>query len=493
MLKAKLNVGTRFAFGAGAVPETLKNSAWDMFVLFYFTQVLGMSGVLAGLAITLVLIFDAVIDPTIGSLSDSMPSSRFGRRQTLMALSILPFGVGFGLLFSPPSGLSDWGLFAWLITFAIICRGAISLFTIPYYALGVELSRSPIERPLLTAFRQVSTAIGRFGMPLIAFTFFFAATPEHPNGQLNRDAYIPFAWTLSAIAMVLMVWCIMGTYRRSKEVEADAPSRKKGKISLIVTVKQVIEAFRCTPNVRWQVGLGVFMFISLGILNVYTLHLTTYYWRLTPEEIRNVSIALAPGTLLAALFAHVYVPRFQKRHLMMFSILVYGVVVLVPILGPLTGIFPQPHDALQVPLLIAFKFLGGVAYGTFLVTSATVASDIADELELNAGSPRQALMSSFTFFTFGAASALVNLFAGIFLDVLAFPVGVTADQVPADKVRNLALFTGGIIAFAVTLVMFFVSRLKISVEKQEEINRALEERYRSGKQADEEAAAAAAA
>ena len=490
MLQSRLDNRTRFAFGAGAMPETLKNSAWDMFVLFYFTQVLGLSGTLAGLAIGIALVVDAVIDPSIGSYSDGMRTGRFGRRQTLMAFAVVPFAISFSLLFSPPAGLSETALFAWLVIFAIICRSAISLFTIPFYALGVELSRNRLERPVLAGFKQISTAIGRIGMPFFAFTFFFAATPAFPNGQLNPAAYPKLGISLSIVAAVLMVFCIYGTNRRSKDNERGAAARTQQKpFDLVTTFKQIIDAFRCTPNVRWQMGLAVFMFISLGIVNVYTLHLTTYYWRLTPEDIRNVSIALSPGGLIAAFTARYYVPLFDKKKLMMSCIFIYGVVVLVPVLAPLTPFFPRPGDALQVPLLIGFKFVAGLAYGAFMITSSTAASDVADELELNAGAPRQALMSSFTFFALGAASALVNIAAGIFLDLIAFPAGAAVNAVPHDMVAKLAIFAAVVIGVAVTTVIFFISRLSISRERQDEINAALERRYANEKAASPEESA----
>jgi Na+/melibiose symporter-like transporter len=478
MLQSRLDNRTRFAFGAGAMPETLKNSAWDMFVLFYFTQVLGLPGTLAGLAIAIALVINAVIDPSIGSYSDGLPSGRFGRRQTLMVMAVIPFTVAFSLLFAPPTGLSQPMLFGWLVVMAVICRCSIALFTIPYYALGVELSRNPLERPVLAAFRQISTAIGRIGMPFFAFTFFFAASPQFPNGQLNPAAYPKLGLTLSLVSAALMVWCIWGTNRRSKAIDVGTTVRQQAKaLDIANTFRQIVDAFRSTPNVRWQMGLSIFMFIALGIVNVYTLHLTTYYWRLTPEGIRNVSVALSPGGLIAALAARYYIPLFDKRRLMMGCIFVYGAVVLVPILAPLTPWFPHPGDSWQVPTLVAFKFFAGVAYGAFMITSSTAASDVADELELNAGAPRQALISSFTFFALGAASAVVNIAAGIFLDVIGFPVGVKGAAVSFETASRLAIFSGAVICIAVGTVIYFISRLTISKDRQSEINEALERRY----------------
>lgn len=479
MLQTRLNSKTRFAFGAGAMPETLKNISWDMFVLFYFTQVLGLSGSLAGVAIAISLVIDSIVDPSIGSLSDKMAPSRIGRRQKLMAYSVVPFGLSFVLLFSPPEHLGQMQLFTWLVVFAVICRAAISLFTIPLYAMGVELSRHPLERPLLISFKQVSTSLGRFLLPLIAFTFFFNATPEFPNGQLNRAAYPGFALAIALVSMALMVWCILGTMARSRVADAPSTSSSKGLVPLGETVRQVVQAFQCTPNVRWIIAMSLFMFVSLGIVNVYLLHLSTYYWKLSPSDIRNVSIALSPGVLLAAVAARYYVPVFNKRKLMVYSIVAYGVLVLVPILGPLLTIFPQPGSALQVPLLIGCKFLAGFAYGANMVTSATIASDVADELEYNAGEPRQALLSSVTFFSLGAASALVNIAAGGFLDLIAFPVGASVDAVPFAVVAQLAIFAGVIITVAVVAMALFLAKLDVSNEKQGYINEQLEARYRA--------------
>lgn len=482
MLEDRLKVSTRFAFGAGGIPETLKNSVWDMFILFYFTQVLGLPGSLAGIAIAITLAANALVDPSIGSYSDAMPVSKLGRRQMLMAIATVPFCISFTLLFSAPESFGPTATFVWLISFALVARISISLFTIPYYALNVELSRNELERPILTAFRSVGTSLGRLVMPIVAFTFFFAATPEFADGQLNRGAYPRFALMISLVSFVLMIWCIWGTNKRSKEIEQHVAQRTGPRKAPTIgdTFRQIVQAFKTTENVRWQVLLGVFMFISLGVLNVYTLHLCTYHWRLTPEEIRNVSAALPPGALLASLAARYYVPYFAKKKLMLTCIIAYGIVVLVPIAGPLFAFFPQPGSAFQEPFLMATKFLAGLCYGAFVTTSATVAADIADELELNSGEPRQALLSSFTFFTMFAASAVVNIAAGLFLDFIGFPIGLPASDVPTLLSDKLAIFSCIIIAVAVTGVTYVVSRLDISVEKQRSINARLNERYARG-------------
>lgn len=126
---------------------------------------------------------------------------------------------------------------------------------------------------------------------------------------------------------------------------------------------------------------------------------------------------------------------------------------------------------------MATKFLAGLFYGAFVTTSATVAADIADELELNSGEPRQALLSSFTFFTMFAASAVVTIAAGLFLDFISFPVGLPVSEVSTQMSDKLAIFSCIIIGVAVSGVVYVVSRLEISVTKQRSINAQLAERY----------------
>jgi len=66
-----LTFNTKFSYGIGQLAEGLKNSALSTFVLFYYNQVLGLSGTLAGTAIFIAFIFDAVTDPLAGSISDN--------------------------------------------------------------------------------------------------------------------------------------------------------------------------------------------------------------------------------------------------------------------------------------------------------------------------------------------------------------------------------------------------------------------------------------
>ena len=81
-------------------------------------------------AIAMALIIDAAVDPLIGSFSDHL-KSRLGRRHPLMYLSAVPIAVGLYLVFSPPAGLSETLLLAWLFGAVVITHVSMSLFVVP--------------------------------------------------------------------------------------------------------------------------------------------------------------------------------------------------------------------------------------------------------------------------------------------------------------------------------------------------------------------------
>ena len=77
-------------YGLGQLPEGVKTAAFGFFLLFYYNQVLGLPGTLAGAALFVALLFDAISDPLVGTLSD-FTRSRWGRRHPYLYASALPF------------------------------------------------------------------------------------------------------------------------------------------------------------------------------------------------------------------------------------------------------------------------------------------------------------------------------------------------------------------------------------------------------------------
>ena len=116
----------------------------------YKRQVVGLNPLYTGTALLIALIFDAFSDPLIGAFSDRI-RSKFGRRHSLMILSLIPIALSYYLLFIPPDLIleNQFNTFLWLTTFSILTRFFVSLFEIPPKALAVEIPKSYEDKACL--------------------------------------------------------------------------------------------------------------------------------------------------------------------------------------------------------------------------------------------------------------------------------------------------------------------------------------------------------
>ncbi len=106
----KIDFRTKFFYGFGSISFGIKNNGFSYFVLFVYSSVLGLPAWMAGLALNLVLIADAITDPLVGYFSDRT-RSRWGRRHPFMYAAALPVAITYYFLWTPPESLTDWELF----------------------------------------------------------------------------------------------------------------------------------------------------------------------------------------------------------------------------------------------------------------------------------------------------------------------------------------------------------------------------------------------
>ena len=101
----RLSIPVMAAYGSGELGPAVVWIGLYSLLLFYYQQIVGLSGTLTGLALGIALFCDAVTDPLVGSLSDRV-KGRYGRRHPVMAASAIPIAITLFALFNPPDGLS---------------------------------------------------------------------------------------------------------------------------------------------------------------------------------------------------------------------------------------------------------------------------------------------------------------------------------------------------------------------------------------------------
>ena len=276
----QLTLNTKFAYGFGQLAEGLKNSALGTFVLFYYNQVLGLPGTLAGLALAIALVFDAFTDPLAGSISDNW-RGRYGRRHPFMYASAVPLAIAFYLLFSPPEGMSQWGLFLWLTATVLLTRGAMTLYHVPHIALGAELSTDYQERSQIVSIRYVFSFVGFFASYGLGFAWFFRDTEAFPNGQFNVAAYEPYAISLSVLMLISILWSGWGTHHRIPQLPQPAGEHVRLTAFGVVT-RMLTEIWGALHNrsFAWLFAGAMVIFVMVGIDGALNLYLFEFFWEL---------------------------------------------------------------------------------------------------------------------------------------------------------------------------------------------------------------------
>ncbi len=469
----RLSQKIKFAYALGRAAEGIKSRAFEFFLFFYYVQVLGLSGSMAGLAVGIALIADAMIDPIIGSFSDNL-DSRFGRRHPLMLASIAPLGITFYLLFAPPEGLGSTGLFLWLTVFSILARASIALFHVPHLALGAELTDHYTERSAVVALRTVFAAAGSVFALLMGLNVFMAPTQAFPSGQLNPAAYSPFALAMAFSMGIVILVSTLATRSLIPSMKQTMASGFTGSM-LVRTFREVLGALE---NKSFRALFSGLLLVAMvgGIHSTLTLHMTTYYWEFSQAKTSAFVLWAGIGFFLGLIVLRRLHDRFDKKLTFAAGM---GMLAVLTAAGPglrELGLFPGNAHPLLFPLLLAIvataAFFGALAG----VTGGSMMADIADEHELASERRQEGIFFSAASFAGKAASAFGHLFAGILIDAIGFPAHADAGSVPAEKLTQLGLFNGPAMAVVMAFGVVYFMRYDLSRDRHTEILQTLRER-----------------
>jgi len=478
-MASELTFNTKFAYGVGQLAEGLKNSALNTFVLFYYNQVLGLPGTLAGLAVAIALVFDAVSDPLAGSISDNW-RGKLGRRHPFMYASALPLGICFFLLFSPPQGFSQWGLFAWLTAAILLTRASMTLYHVPHLSLGAELSSDYQERSQIVSFRYFLSFTGFFLCYGLGFGLFFRDNPEFPNGQFNMAAYQPFALTLSVLMVVTIFWSAWGTRHRIPFLPKASGEYVKLSATDVV-VRMFVETWSAiqNPSFRWLFLGALVVFVMVGVDSALSLYVYEFFWELDSQGKLMVLLVFPVGIMLGSIISPLTHRFINKRTGVIVGCVGWAILQVLPIVLRLQGWFPENDSEQLVLSLLSLKFLQGMLSAQSLVSFNSMLADIADEHELLTGKRQEGIFFAAASFATKTTAGIGSLLAGTALDLIHWPRGVgvqSAADIPPESLVWLGLIYGPIVAgFAVFNVIFNL-KCKMTREDHEETVRQLKAR-----------------
>ena len=143
---------TKFFYGIGDLGNAVVNSAIQFFLMKFYTDGALVPSALAGNALFVGKIWDAINDPLFGWITDRS-KSRLGKRRVFMIFGAIPLAISIALLWFVPTQERIW-TFVWIALTFILFDTVWTITNVPYYALTSELTDDYDERSSLTTTRM---------------------------------------------------------------------------------------------------------------------------------------------------------------------------------------------------------------------------------------------------------------------------------------------------------------------------------------------------
>ena len=430
----------RLAYGLGQMPEGVKSAAFGFFLLFYYNQVLGVSGTLAGIVLFLALCVDAVTDPLVGAWSDFF-RGRWGRRHPFMYAGAVPFALSFFALFAPPDGLSETGLLIWLLVFTVLTRAAMTLFQVPYLSLGAELTDNYDERTLLAAMRNVFQLLGMFAVLIGGNQLFFQGTAEYANGQLNPDAYLPFAAACVPL-LLLGVWASAGgTHHRIGMLSTPDLSIQRPSLFSAAS-KDVLTAFRI-PSFGAIVGASIIFGITQGMVQALHLYTATYFFELSSNQITYLFTGAIVGIVAGSLLSRPMAGWIrEKRNIFIAGTAWYAVWTSSVIILRLLDLIPGNEDPRVAVMFITTACVSALGLGVSIPMIGSMIADVTDEHERLHGTRQEGIYYAAASFAGKVVGGAGPILAGFIIDLAGITPGTPPAEVAPEAIARFGWAAG---------------------------------------------------
>ena len=464
-----IQVKEKVFYASGAVANGVKTDAFTFFLLFFYSNVIGLSPGLASLAIFIALMVDAFTDPLMGVISDRT-RHKFGRRHPYFLLGMIPMGLSYFMLFSIQTSweLSQQYLFVWMLTFTMLTRLGMTIFEVPHRSLGSEMSRSYTERTSIFATRELFGWMGGLFNAFLAYTIFFKDTPDYMPGTKNPEPWIYYGMTGATIMCISVLVTYFGTlkYRETYEVEIAA-------FNLRLILNQIFIALKNKSFLIFFFGY-LFIAVSWGMGSSLQIYMNTYFW-----EFKSIMLASYLGiyvlsTISAFLLVPALVKVIEKRTILLLAIMFAALIPPIPIFLFIYGFLPASGTWDLFYATIPFVYIGNTCLSSSAIIRESMLGDISDEVQLDSKIGQQGLMFASSSLIGKLNTGLGILMAGIALEFISFPQGT--DVTPsAENIFNLAMVQGPLVAILMFIPFGIFSIYGIDRYRHQEILAKLEE------------------
>jgi len=458
----KVSVVEKTAYGLGDLASNLFYQTFTMFLLYFYTDVFGISAAAAGTMFLVVRMLDTFYDPLVGIMADRT-KSKYGKFRPWILYTVVPFGViGFLCFYTPELAISAKLVYAYVTYTAMMF--IYSTINVPYGALMAVMTNNSLERTSLSAFRSISAFVG--GLIVQGFTLklvnYFGLLKAHTDGTANEQFGFSAAMGIYSVLAVVM---FLTTFFLCKERVQPVSDEKS---SLRRDLKDLFS------NVPWLILslVGVMTCLYVAIRNGSIIYYFKYYvnnagtadlfgFKIGAEAL--VSTFMVVGTACSIIGTILLKPMAAwvgKKNVYMGSMAI----------GTILSVAYYFLGKDQISLMFLFQALCNLAIGPAMAMMWSMYADTADYSEWKTGRRATGLIYSSANFAQKFGWSIGGAIAGYLLAYYGFVANAPVTTETENGVRVLFALMPAIWSSIAVVALFFY---KLDEQKVIEINEEL--------------------
>ena len=453
----KVPMTQKIAFGVGMLANQMFPAAISIFIVV-LVQDLGFPGWMWGVVSLAPRIFDSLTDPIMGFISDNT-KSKWGRRRQYVFLGAITMGISFVIMWQLFRDSPIDYNFAYFLFWSIVFYLGLTIFSVPYVAMGYEMSDDFHER---TSIMAIAQWIGQWAWviaPWFWVIMYDTAWFETADIAVRELAI----WVGLACAICAMVPAIFIKGKSTLEEDYSPMTMKNIGGSLIKIWDSFGEAFTSAPF-RKLCFATFLIFNAFNTVAAFTFFIIVYYLfngdagaaGIWPTLFGSVG-ALCTTFLVIPIVAKMSKAMGKKKaFLISQSISVLGYVMLWFLFIP-----GKPYL-----FLIALPFFSFGIGGLFTIMMSMTA-DVIDLDELTSGQRREGIFGAIYWWMVKFGFAIAGGLSGAIFSVIGFDTALEVQ--PESAIVGLRLFFSGLPILGTVIAMLIMRDYDISEERANEI------------------------
>ncbi|MFT6731830.1 MAG: GPH family glycoside/pentoside/hexuronide:cation symporter [Polaribacter sp.] len=442
-----LSFKEKLGYGLGDSASNFFFQVFNIFLLYYYTDIFGLTAAAAGTMFIVTKIIDAVSDPIMGLIADRT-DTRWGKFRPYLLWAAVPYGVCGYAMFAGPD-LSDSGKLIYAYVTYSLMMLAYTAINVPYSALMGVISPSSVERTKVASYRFICA----FAAAWIVGTF---VTPlKTILGGGDEATGFRLTMALFAVVSISLFWVTFATTKeRVKTIQIKTNVKKDLKVLL--------------SNGPWIALFisAIFALMTVAVRNGSLLYYFKYYvvdngvpifliFDKTAVFLSSGLMAMIIGVALTKWLAD----RFEKRHLMIVLTLLNAASMAI--------FYIIPPD--QYWLMVAVNCIGNLILGPTPALVWSMYADTADYGEWKTGRRTTALVFSTVQFAHKMGLAVGAGLTGIILASFGFIANQIQSEASLDGIRFMFSIFPAIVSIlsAIAIIFYKINRDMVKKIEQE--------------------------